>query len=158
MYYVQHVFASFLAPFLLFMGGRYSASDQLRGPLPYFGFLCFSVYMRCFLTPLSAMSWANLNHTLCAGDNDPWKAYFYMEKWYYLWSDIYLAWTSIASQFFLGLFATWFLQCRQFSIHSDSDRVSKEQIGMGFAIISSLGSFASYVIQILNERKLAGIE
>jgi hypothetical protein len=44
MYYVQHIFACFLAPFILYCGGRYSPSDQLRWPLPYFGFIGFTLY------------------------------------------------------------------------------------------------------------------
>jgi len=95
MYYVQHVFASFLAPLILFCGGRYSATDQLRWPLPIFGFMGFSLYMRFILTPFSAITWANLNHTLCAVDNDPWRAYFGMHKYYWVWSEVYLAITSV---------------------------------------------------------------
>lgn len=125
MYYVQHVFAAFMAPFILYLGGRYSASDQLRWPLPYFGFLGFSIYMRYVLTPISAASWANLNHTLCAEDNDPWKAYFGMHKYYYLWSDFYLALTSVVSQYFLGLFGILLIRCRKFSIHHPHDNKEK---------------------------------
>ena len=97
MYYVQHVFASFMAPFVLYMGGRYSASDQLRWPLPYFGFMGFSLYMRYILTPMSAMTWANLNHALCAVDNDPWRAYFGLHNYFHFWADVYLGLTSVTT-------------------------------------------------------------
>jgi hypothetical protein len=99
------------------MGGRYSATDQLRWPLPYFGFLGFTIYMRYFLTPLSAMTWANLNHTLCSVENDPWKAYFDMGIYYWIWSDFYLALTSVVSQYFLAALGIIFFRCRHFTIY-----------------------------------------
>jgi len=114
-YYIQHTFAAFLAPFVIFLGGRYSPSDQMRWPLPYFGYLGFALYMRWFLTPLSAMTWANLNHTLCSVDNDPWKAYFGMGKHYFFWADFYLALTSIVSQYFIGIFGI--LLCTSFTAY-----------------------------------------
>lgn len=55
----------------------------------------FAVYMRYVLTPLSAMTWANLNHTLCGIDNDPWRAFFGMHKYFYFWGDAYLGFSSM---------------------------------------------------------------
>jgi len=51
--------------------------------------------MRYFLTPLSAISWANLNHTLCGIDNDPWRVLFGMHKYFYFWAEGYLGLTSL---------------------------------------------------------------
>ena len=145
MYYVQHVFAAFLAPVILFLGGRYSPSDQLRWPLPYFGFIFFSIYMRYFLAPISAFSWANLNHTLCAvEDNDPWRAWFQMGKWYYLWSDFYLAYTSIASQYFIALLGMIITCFRSFTVHGKGTQM--RQIFVGVLVVASLGSYARYVL------------
>jgi hypothetical protein len=61
-----------------------------------FGFAIFSMYMRYILTPISALTWANLNHTLCGIDNDPWRVLFGMHKYFYFWADGYLSLTSHA--------------------------------------------------------------
>jgi TMEM164 family len=147
MYYLQHIFACFLAPFVLYLGGRYSASDQLRWPLPYFGFLFFTIYMRYILTPFSAMTWANLNHSLCSVNNDPWKAYFGMKKYYYLWADVYLGLTSVVSQYFISLFGILLCRCRRFSIHEKN--VEWRQAITGFLLTVGLASFAFYVLDYL---------
>jgi hypothetical protein len=56
--------------------------------------------MRYLLTPLSAFTWANLNHTLC-GCNDPWRDAFDMTKYYYFWADFYLLLASMTTQMLL---------------------------------------------------------
>ena len=50
----------------------------------------FSAYMRLFLTPISLMTWANLNHTLCGTDSDPVWLLLGLGKWYYFISEFYL--------------------------------------------------------------------
>eukprot|EP00347_Sterkiella_histriomuscorum_P003746 403363105 len=99
MYYVQHVFAALMAPMVLFCAGRYKAGDYIVYPLPIFGFVLFSIYMRYFLTPISAMTWANLNHTLCGIDNDPWRVTFGMHKYFFFWADGYLQLASVTISF-----------------------------------------------------------
>ena len=89
-YYVQHFFTSFLGPLILCISGRFDPLDYFAFPLPVAGFHLFCLYMKVFLTPLSLISWANLNHTLCGVDNDPFFANFNMGKWYFIWSDLYL--------------------------------------------------------------------
>lgn len=148
-YYAQHIFACFLAPFILYLGGRYSASDQLRWPLPYFGFIGFTIYMRYFLTPMSALTWANLNHTLCSVDNDPWKAYFKMQKYYYLWGDFYLGLTCVVTQYFIGLFGILLCRCKRFSIHEKN--VEWRQALTGFLLTVALASYAISVLIVLIE-------
>lgn len=110
MYYVQHYLAWCIAPFIIFCSKRYSPREYFRFPLPWFGFTMFSVYLRYFLTPLSAMSWANLNHTLCGIDNDPWRVYFGMHKYFYFWAEVYLGLTSLVfntiNSFIARMFAT----------------------------------------------------
>lgn len=54
------------------------------------GWVVFTLYNRYFLAVLSYFSWANLNHTLCSVDNDPWKKAFNMGNYYYFWADFYL--------------------------------------------------------------------
>ena len=75
-YYVQHFFTSFLGPVILSLSGRFDPLTYASFPLPVCGFHLFCLYMRLFLTPLAHISWANLNHTLCGVDNDPFFATF----------------------------------------------------------------------------------
>jgi hypothetical protein len=75
--------------------------------------------MRYFLTPVSALTWSNLNHTLCAIDNDPWRAYFGMGKYYIYWADFYLALTSVVTQYFISILGMLFCRCWQFTIFKD---------------------------------------
>lgn len=88
-----------MAPLILFCGGRYSARDFTVWPLPVMGFMLFTFYMRFLLTPLSALTWANLNHTLCGIDNDPWREAFGMHKYFYYWADFYLILASVTINF-----------------------------------------------------------
>lgn len=91
LYYVQHVFAAVLAPLVIFLAGRYRAADSLVYPIPLLGFVFFTLYMRFLLTPMSSLTWANLNHTLCGIDNDPWRVVFGMHKYFFFWAEGYLA-------------------------------------------------------------------
>lgn len=63
--------------------------------MPLFGYALFAIYMRWFLTPVSAMSWANLNHTLCGCDNDPFYVILGSNKYFYLFADGYLGLISV---------------------------------------------------------------
>ena len=90
LYYIEHAFTSALGPLILSLNGRYDFISRALPPYPLFGFAFFSVYMRYVLMPLSAMTWANLNHTLCGLDNDPFYKAFDLGKWYYGWSELYL--------------------------------------------------------------------
>lgn len=60
----------------------------------------FSIYMRFFLTPLSHLTWANLNHTLCSVENDPWKKTFNMGNYYFFWAEFYLFLPSFIFHYF----------------------------------------------------------
>jgi hypothetical protein len=102
---------------VLYLGGRFSITDQLRWPLPLFGFMAFTLHTRYVLTPLSAMTWANLNHTLCTMGNDPWRDYFGMGNYFYFWAEVYLGLCSIVGQYFIGVLAFILCSFRQFSIH-----------------------------------------
>lgn len=120
----------------------------MRWPLPYFGYLIFALYMRWFLTPLSAMTWANLNHTLCSVDNDPWKAYFGMGKHYFFWADFYLALVSIVSQYFIGIFGI--LLCTSFTAYPVN--IKNRQILVGVLLVAGMLVFAYYAIfQLVTE-------
>lgn len=89
-YHIEHAFASWLGPLLLSLAGRYEFLSYVKFPLPWFGFVIFSVYQRYVLASLSAITWANLNHTLCGIDNDPFYAFFDLGKTYFFWADAYL--------------------------------------------------------------------
>ena len=69
--------------------------SYMKFPLPWFGFILFVVYMRYVLTPLSMLTWANLNHSLCGVGNDPFYAFLDLGESYYFWADLYLLFTSM---------------------------------------------------------------
>ena len=148
-YYIQHYFAAFLAPLVIYFGGRFSISDHLRWPVPLYGFVGFTIYMRYVLTPMAAITWANLNHSLCSVDNDPWKAYFGMHKYYYMWAEFYLALTSVVTQYFVSILAFVLVQWRSFTIHGGETGIKLRQVGTGVFMIVTLGSFATYAIGVL---------
>lgn len=53
------------------------------------------------------MTWANLNHTLCGIETDPWRVAFGMHKYFYFWADFYLilaSHTSFYMNYFIGVF------------------------------------------------------
>lgn len=89
-YYLEHFFTSFGGPLILSLSGRYDPLTYTKFPLPVFGFHLFVMYMRWVLTPLSLLTWANLNHTLCGVDNDPIYVIFELGETYYMWADVYL--------------------------------------------------------------------
>ena len=99
-YWIQHIIVAIIAPFTCILWGRYAHNDYLKPHIIICGFQFFTLYMRLFLTPLSAYTFANLNHTLWGIDNDPFRAYFKLGKYYYFWSEFYLwfgswLWTTI---------------------------------------------------------------
>jgi|688.fasta_scaffold373770_1 hypothetical protein len=89
-YYLQHLICSFVGPVILSLNGRYNMQSYMKFPLPWFGFILFAFYMRWVLMPISRLTWANLNHTLCGVHNDPFYTYFELGETYYLFGDIYL--------------------------------------------------------------------
>jgi len=54
------------------------------------GWNVFSVYNRFILTPISHLTWANINHTLCSVENDVFKTTFNLGEYYYFWAEFYL--------------------------------------------------------------------
>jgi len=98
-YYVHHAIVSGLGPILLSAGGRYDIRRFFSLRLIWAGAILFTLYERWVLMPISLLSWANLNHSLCGVHNDPFYEIFQLGKWYWLWADLYLA---IAC--FLGFF------------------------------------------------------
>ena len=66
----------------------------------------FTLYQRFVLLPTSLVTWANLNHSLCGVENDPFYEHFNLGKWYWLYAEVYL---SIVS--FLFFFVNYLI-CR----------------------------------------------
>ena len=98
-FYIQHILASFLCPLIMYFNHRYDPLRYLKsGIMPLFSFVLFSAYNRYLLTPISAMTWANLNHTLCGVNNDPFYANFEMGKWYHFFAEFYLMIPSLGIQ------------------------------------------------------------
>lgn len=89
-YYTEHSLASFLGPLVLCLGGRFDPLAYAGWPLPACGFHLFVIYMRFVLTPLSQLTWANLNHTLCGVGNDPFYEQLNLGYTFYFWADFYL--------------------------------------------------------------------
>ena len=89
-YYIEHLFTSFMGPVFLCLSGRFNPLTYVNWPLPVCGFHIFCAYMRYVLTPLSRLTWANLNHTLCGVGNDPFYSGFDLGHTYYFWADFYL--------------------------------------------------------------------
>jgi TMEM164 family len=54
------------------------------------GAILFTLYERWVLLPVSLLTWANLNHSLCGVHNDPFYEMFQLGKWYWFWADFYL--------------------------------------------------------------------
>mmetsp|Transcript_1633 Transcript_1633/g.2889 ORF Transcript_1633/g.2889 Transcript_1633/m.2889 type:complete len:158 (+) Transcript_1633:448-921(+) len=103
LYYVQHMLASFFCPMIMYFNHRFDPlrylTDGAAPIMPLFAYTLFSIYMRLVLTPLSAISWANLNHTLCGVGNDPMYSGFDLGKWYYFFAEYYLMIPSVALQY-----------------------------------------------------------
>ena len=89
-YWLQHATAAIIAPAVLILWGRYRFKSYYNIWNLLFGYQIFCLYMRFILTPISAITLANLNHTLCGIDNDPFRRYFQMGKYFYFWAEFYL--------------------------------------------------------------------
>ncbi len=110
-YHSEHAFASWLGPLVLSYTGRYDYRSYVKYPLPWFGFILFTLYQRYVLMPISQLTWANLNHALCGLDNDPFYKHFNLQEWYYLWADAYLLFSCM-----VGYFVNYIIQIMIFGV------------------------------------------
>ena len=95
--------ASFLCPMIIYYNHRFDPMRYLNTwTMPFFSFTLFQMYMCFVLTPISAITWANLNHTLCGDHNDPFYSGFDLGKSYYFWAQFYLGIPSIIAQILNG--------------------------------------------------------
>jgi hypothetical protein len=102
-YWVQHSIAAFFAPLVCLLSGRFAHKIYSNPFIILVGYQMFTLYMRLFLTPISALTWANLNHTLWGIDNDPWRKYFQLKEYFYFWAEFYLGLASVT----FSLFDIW---------------------------------------------------
>jgi len=87
-YWFEHYIGAFINPLLLCLMGRYHAKEYLSVYYRIYGFAFFSIYHRAVLFPMSMLTWANLDQTLCHAETDPF--YPTLGKWYLLAADGYL--------------------------------------------------------------------
>lgn len=94
-YYLQHLIASGVGTLVLSLSGRFDILAYRKVGYYVLGLMMFSIYMRPVLTPLSLLTWANLNHCLCGTATDPFWLYLDLGKWYYVVGEFYLSSASI---------------------------------------------------------------
>ena len=70
-YYIEHIMCATVGTLVLSMCGRFDILAYANGPCVILGQFYWVLYMRWFLMPVSALTWANLNHTLCNVEFDP---------------------------------------------------------------------------------------
>lgn len=90
MYDIQHVFLAFGGAIVFSLSGKYDLRKWYTPKVILMGAACFSAYNRLVLMPISLMTWANLNHSLCGLHSDPAYELLNLGKWYWLVSEIYL--------------------------------------------------------------------
>lgn len=70
-YHIHHSIVSGLGPVILSIGGRYDIRRFASFSVINCGAILFTLYERWVLMPVSLLTWANLNHSLCGVHNDP---------------------------------------------------------------------------------------
>jgi len=88
MFWLEHYMAGLINPLVLSICGRYYSKNTISVKNHIFSHSLFGLYQRIILFPLSQMTYANLNFTLCPATADPFLPF--VEKWYYIASDIYI--------------------------------------------------------------------
>ena len=69
-YYVEHLMGASIGTLVLSACGRFDILSYASGAHMLLGHMYFIFYMRFVLTPVSMLTWANLNHNLCAAETD----------------------------------------------------------------------------------------
>jgi len=70
-YNIHHSIVSGLAALILSISGRYDIRRYSSFCIVNLGAILFTLYERWILLPMSLLTWANLNHSLCGVHNDP---------------------------------------------------------------------------------------
>jgi hypothetical protein len=88
MFWVEHFLSALLNPLILSLSHRYYSKNTISFKNHIFAHVIFGFYQRMVLFPISQISYANLNFTLCPSKKDPFEPF--IDKWYYLLSDAYI--------------------------------------------------------------------
>ena len=88
MFFVEHFNCAFVIPLVLCLSGRYYTRDTISFRNHLFAHSVFGFYQRGVLFPVSLLTYANLNMTLCPALGDPFESS--LGRWYYLISDLYI--------------------------------------------------------------------
>jgi hypothetical protein len=88
MFWVEHYLAALVNPLVLSLSGRYYTKSTICLKNHIFAHCIFSLWQRIMLFPLSQLSHANLNFTLCPSIKDPFLPF--LDHWYYIVSDYYI--------------------------------------------------------------------
>ena len=94
-FWYEHILVATVAPLLIILGGRYRHLLHLGYPGVLYvtstqGYLGFILYNRVFLTPISLLTWANLDYVLCAPESElytDFPAWPYLGTYYLLFAD-----------------------------------------------------------------------
>lgn len=88
LFWIEHFMSAFINPLVLSLSHRYYTENTISVRNHIFAHIIFGFYQRIVLFPLSQITYANLNFTLCPSRKDPFE--LFLGKWYYLVSDFYI--------------------------------------------------------------------
>lgn len=88
MFWVEHYLVGIINPLVLSLTHRYYTNNTICFLNHIFAHVIFGVYQRTVLFPISQMTHANLNFTLCGSNTDPFL--IYVDTWYYFLSEFYI--------------------------------------------------------------------
>jgi hypothetical protein len=88
LFWIEHFNTALFSPLMLSMTHRYYNKNTISLRNHVFSHIMFAYYQRIILFPISQLTDANLNFTLCAASVDPFEKI--VGKWYYIVSDLYI--------------------------------------------------------------------
>jgi len=88
MFWIEHFLAGIINPLILSLSERYYSNKTLSFQNHLLAHSYFGILMRLILFPMSWITDANINNTLCAAAHDPFAKI--LGKWYYTLSDLYI--------------------------------------------------------------------
>ena len=88
MFWVEHILCAIVNPLALSLSHRYYTKSTISVRNHVFAHVMFGFYQRLVLFPLSLVTHANMNFTLCSSENDPFEPF--LGKWYLVASELYI--------------------------------------------------------------------
>lgn len=88
MFWIEHFMSALINPLVLSLSHRYYTKNTISVRNHIYSHIIFGFYQRIILFPLSQLTHANLNFTLCPSMNDPFEPH--LDKWYYIAADFYI--------------------------------------------------------------------